>query len=151
MCNLQGTRDNKIIWIGIAKHHVMLCGVSCRVCPGLDTPRSVLHQLLFILGGEVVTSRYFHRKAVLSTLDQLGKTKTHTRKPAKDTAHKTILPRKFFFVFFVFLFFPKHTDIATGAHIGYSIMHSRLRQPAVSTPYVMLGRLARTPHCGQHL
>jgi hypothetical protein len=24
-----------------------------------------------IIGGEVVTSRYFHRKAVLSTLDQL--------------------------------------------------------------------------------
>ena len=29
-------------------------------------------------GGEVVTSRYFHRKAVLSTLDRLGKPKTHT-------------------------------------------------------------------------
>jgi hypothetical protein len=25
-----------------------------------------------VFGGEVVTSRYFHRKAVLSTLDQLG-------------------------------------------------------------------------------
>jgi hypothetical protein len=34
----------------------------------------------FCFGGEVVTSRYFHRKAVLSTLDQLGKTKTHTHK-----------------------------------------------------------------------
>jgi hypothetical protein len=29
-------------------------------------------------GGEVVTSRYFHCKAVLSTLDQLGEPKTHT-------------------------------------------------------------------------
>ncbi len=41
-------------------------------------------------------------------------------------------PKKFFFVCF-FLFFSKHTDMATAAHIGYSIMHSRLRQPAVST------------------
>jgi hypothetical protein len=30
-------------------------------------------------GGEVVTSRCFHCKAVLSTLDQLGKTKTRTQ------------------------------------------------------------------------
>ena len=40
-------------------------------------------------------------------------------------------PKKIFFCFFSF---PKHTDMATAAHIGYSIMHSRLRQPAVSTP-----------------
>jgi hypothetical protein len=31
-----------------------------------------------IIWGEVVTSEYFHRKAVLSTLDRLGKPKTHT-------------------------------------------------------------------------
>ena len=29
-------------------------------------------------GGGVVTSKYFHRKPVLSTLDRLGKPKTHT-------------------------------------------------------------------------
>jgi hypothetical protein len=55
---------------------------------------------VYVIGGEVVTSRYFYRKAVLSTLDQLGKTKTHThthtRKPAKDMAHKTILQKKLY-------------------------------------------------------
>jgi hypothetical protein len=40
-----------------------------------------------IYGGEVVTSRYFHRKAVLSTLDQLGKTKTHTQVNLQKTRH----------------------------------------------------------------
>jgi hypothetical protein len=42
--------------------------------------------------------------AVLSTLDQLGKTKTHTRKPAKNTTNKTILQKKVFFVFMFFCF-----------------------------------------------
>jgi hypothetical protein len=54
---------------------------------------------------------------------------SHTRKPAKDTAHKTIFQNKFFVFSLV-----KHTDMASAAHIGYSIMHSRLRQPVVSTP-----------------
>jgi hypothetical protein len=71
------------------------------------------------IGGEVVTSRYFHRKAVLSTLDQLGKTKTHThtREPAKDTAHKTILQKTsffcFFFVFFVLFKAHRHGNCRT--------------------------------------
>jgi hypothetical protein len=84
-----------------------------------------------IIGGEVVTSRYFHRKAVLSTLDQLGKTKTHTHKePCKRHGTQDHPPKNVFFLFFLV----KHTDMATAAHIGYSIMHSRLRQPVVSTP-----------------
>jgi hypothetical protein len=82
---------------------------------------------VFFFGGEVVTSRYFHCKAVLSTLDQLGKTKTHTQGNLQKTRHTRPSSKKK-------LFFSKHTDMATAAHIGYSIMHSRLRQPAVSTP-----------------
>jgi hypothetical protein len=76
---------------------------------------------LYFFGGEVVTSRYFHRKAVLSTLDQLGKTKTHTQRNLQKTRH-TRPSSKVVFLFFLlffwfFLFFPKHTDMATAAHI----------------------------------
>ena len=83
--------------------------------------------VFFFFGGEVVTSRYFHRKAVLSTLDQLGKTKTHTHVNLQKTRHTRPSSKKSFFLFFCFLFFlPKHTDMAIAAHIRYSIMHSRL-------------------------
>jgi hypothetical protein len=57
-------------------HCICACTCNCH--------STVIH---IVFGGEIVTSRYFHRKAVLSTLDQLGKTKTHThtRKPQSLT------------------------------------------------------------------
>jgi hypothetical protein len=53
--------------------------------------------------GEVVTSRYFHRKAVLSTLDQLGKTKTHTQVNLQKTRHTRPSSKKVFFLFFLYV------------------------------------------------
>ena len=95
----------------------------------------VLTNHLHNFGGEVVTSRYFHRKAVLSTLDQLGRTKTQTQGNLQKTRQTRPSSKKSFFCFFFsFLFSSKtHTHMATAAHIGYSIMHSRLGQSAVST------------------
>jgi hypothetical protein len=97
----------------------------CNVSP-LTATQLVLHHTkgrqawMFYFGGEIVTSRCFHRKAVLSTLDQLGKTKTHTQ----GNLQKTRQTRPFSKM--GFLFFPIHTDMATAAHVGYSNMHSRL-------------------------
>jgi hypothetical protein len=51
----------------------------------------IIQNVLNFFGGEVVTSRYFHRKAVLSTLDQLGKTKTHTQGNLQKTQYILVL------------------------------------------------------------
>jgi hypothetical protein len=95
------------------------CDLGILVLQG--HPQSSVHTLIFF-GGEVVTSRYFHRKAVLSTLDQLGKTKTHTHTQGnlQNTRHtRPSSKKKFFLFFFVFLvFISKHTDMATATHIG---------------------------------
>jgi hypothetical protein len=99
-------------------------------CPVSVVPLPVRKEF----GGEVVTSRLFHSKSVLSTLDQLGKTKTHTHTETCKRHGTQDHPQKKWFFLCFFLFFPMHTDMATAAHIGHSIMHSRLRQPVVSTP-----------------
>jgi hypothetical protein len=54
---------------------------------------------LFI--GEVVTSRYFYRKAVLSTLDQLDRPR-HTQENLQKTQQTRPSSPKVFFFFFVF-------------------------------------------------
>jgi hypothetical protein len=51
--------------------------------PGVPAAAKAHHSSIF--GGEVVTSRYFHCKAVLFTLDQLGKPKMHTGTEEAET------------------------------------------------------------------
>jgi hypothetical protein len=110
---------------------LLLLLVCCVLHPNLTHSTVGLKRIY----GEVSTSRYFHRKAVLSTLDQLGKTKRHTQGNLQKTRHTRPSSQKNVFCFFVFFWFlSKHTDMATAAHIGYSIMHSRLEQSVVSTP-----------------
>ena len=69
-----------------------------------STPNAFNTPIPQFFGGEVVTSRYFHRKAVLSTLDQLGKTKTHTQGNLQKTRHTRPSSKKRFFLFFWFFF-----------------------------------------------
>ena len=107
------------------KHIVQLCTSACCMMLGV-TPYgqdSCCALNMHYFGGEVVTSRYFHRKAVLSTLDRLGKTNTHTRKPAKDTPNNTILQKSFC----VFVVFVQHRH--GNCHI-HRVQHNAFRTQA---------------------
>jgi hypothetical protein len=111
----------------------------CRPCKStsrsrLDITISSLLPAVQLLEGRLLQVDTFTAKRYsLHWINWVKPRHTHTQGNLQKTRH-TRPSSKSFSVFFVFLFFSKHTDMATAAHIGYSSMHSRLMQPAASTP-----------------